>query len=318
VVVDETVAFSAEFGTLMICPAHAYGTPQDAEKFLKEKLSGFNGETSSIVICRAMQDETLKQFAPLVDRVVLNPFVSAGKREADAAESVWPGLDHPVLNKLRELRRIGGDKSLIAILNVDGEKWLHGNRAPSFEEVEWEACAVAGARFQGIAWRPQRGDLYEGRLNLLHAALQRHGTALAKARPVPWVACQDRNQPVTALYAPGRLFIVLLNPQYMSFEATGSGANGPVQVALDPQPRAVELHISLPPGAQLRRASTLSSRTVRPHAESGSVSVRARLTGGGEIIVCDIDGGPAGAPEGGRVGASPAARDDTASPIVPQ
>ena len=51
---------------LMVCPAHAYGTPDEAFLKAKQLLAAHPAqERSSVWVCRADQANTLERFAPL-------------------------------------------------------------------------------------------------------------------------------------------------------------------------------------------------------------------------------------------------------------
>lgn len=293
VFVDETVAGSPAFGTLLICPSHAYGTLDDAENVLKKKLADFPADRqSTIVVCRSDQSRTVKRFASKVDRIVVNPFLTFNESELapEADPAVWPKSEHMILRRLRQLRAEGGDSSLLAIIDLQGEKSLFGTRRPSFEEVEWQVLAAVGAGFQGIVWRPQRDNVFEGRLARLEASLNAHAKSLSTARPVPWARARDKSQPVSALRSGDRLFVVLLNPTFMNPAKRGAVESSTVELPLDPQPVTVDVECDLPAGVRLGSATTLAGRAVRVEADGPLARIRQRLTGGGEIVVYELAG----------------------------
>jgi hypothetical protein len=294
ILVEEGEAASPGFGTLMICPAHAHGTLDEAEKILKNRLREKPaGRPSSVVLCRANQVETLKRFAPLVDRVVLNPFALQERKGPEAGEVIWPGSDHPLLNQVRNLHRHAGAKPLLALVDVRGESSLFGDRRATFEEVKWESLAVLGANYRGLVWRGLDGCAFASRVRALEATLRERASEMDAAAPVAWVSAEDRDQPVAALVAGRRLFIVLLDRDYMK-PSVARADKEVYMLPLEPARRLVGVQVRPPDGVTVTTASTLSGRPVHVEGAGAVIRVNCRVEGGGELLICDLSGTVAG------------------------
>ena len=145
---------SQEFGLVMTCPAHAHGTPQQAMQKLKEILKDRPaGAPSAIWVCRSNLLQTLKEFAPLVDTICLNPFLFTCKNGPKPDDPIWPGLDHPFVNHLREIQANADHKDLLGGIYLTGDPQWFAKRQASFEEVRWMVFALVGAKFKGVIWR---------------------------------------------------------------------------------------------------------------------------------------------------------------------
>ena len=285
VIVRQSQVHDDAFGMVMGCPAHAHGTPKQAIAKLKRILRNRSSDlVSTIWVCRANQMHTVKRFAPLVDRVVINPFVFRSKKGLCKDDLIWPTFDHPQVNYLREVRKNGAGKALLACINVDGEPSRFARRAASFEEVKWMAYAAIGAHFQGVVWR---GDLphlpWLGRLKHLESLLQAQANGLGAAEPVKWVTDRDK-KPISALCSERSLFVVLLSPEYLA--------------QVDPHKTVVlpltqpEVHgrlvLAPPAGTKVMSAKTLSGMPVAIDVIEGRPQVNYVFTGAGEILIFSL------------------------------
>jgi len=121
--IPEQDAYGDAHGMLMICPAHKHGEIDQALATLKQKVADHpRYRMSSIWVCRADHLDTLDRFASLVDQVFINSLYWTSSDGPERDDIVWPGLDHPLVNNVREVRRHAAGKRLVACVNVHGEK----------------------------------------------------------------------------------------------------------------------------------------------------------------------------------------------------
>jgi len=291
--------YTPEQGMLMLCPAHAHGPKAEATDELIHLVSQNRScATTTIWVCRASQLATLREYAHRVDRVCINPFLNNSETAPQPGDLSWPGTDHPILNHLRAIHKVAPDRQLIACINIDGEKSRFGKRHSTFEETQWQILATIGSSFQGIAWRRKTDTLpYRERLDLLTANLLRHATDLAQTKPVDWVTVttardqplatdQLANQPIphSALCAKNRLFVVLLNPQYMQPKPSGTAVGLP----LPPPVQSCVVAVRPPPGTAIVSAKRIDGIPLSIASDGDRTLVPCRFAGGGTLIVFDF------------------------------
>jgi len=272
---------------VMRCPSHAHGTPEEACKKLKKILAARDpGRPATMWICRHKQIETLRRFGPMVDEIGVNPFAAEGMVGPRRGETIWPGWNHTIINRVREIRRITEGKRLLAAVDVGGESLWFPQRRASLEEIRWQVLAAIGANYQGIIWRgrPADGFVSEG-IKRLEELILAHADELGRARPVGWVA-EASAQPASALASNGTLFIVLLNPLYMK----PLPCRGGVELPLASKPRTV--HLTIRPSACLRIESgrTLAGHPVSVTEDGGVWHVDWTFRGGGEVLILPVSG----------------------------
>lgn len=278
---------SRENGMLMMCPGHMWGSPDEAARRLKEIAQMVpDDQIRSIWVCRINQISTLKRFGPMVDQVVLNPFVPAETQPSDARSAIWPGCDCALISTIRALRLAAGDRRLIACLNVGGEQECFRNRKASFEEVEWMIGAVVGGNFQGIAWRAQGPikDFFDGRLERRQQELAAYSKQLGVAKAVPW-AKTDGNVPVSCLWGQGCVIVVLLHPAYMQPDKDGL-----VSLPLEAQSAAGSVTLTLPAGLTAKSAQSLSGQKVELVRKGAATSFAFRFSGGFAAFAVQTEG----------------------------
>ncbi|MGE5608217.1 MAG: hypothetical protein ACM359_03095 [Bacillota bacterium] len=295
VTVAESQAQSAGFGMLMICPSHGHGAPDEAEAKLRLLLQNGSDQPATIWVCRSSQIETVIRFAPLVERVIVNPFGHFRVDRPKDSELYWPGINHPVLNGLEELRLAAGDRQLLACLDLEGEPGLFGGRSPSIEEIEWQVYAAIGTGYQGVVWRNRPDDPERAsRLKGLEGRLREIAAELGAAKPVRW-ACSTSGQPASVLWGRGHVFVVLLNPDYVVLKSPMDPSGG-VRLALEDREQRGEVRLTLPKGQMVVSARTLSGRSLSARMADGQTIVPYRFRGGGEIVICRLsERAPAGA-----------------------
>lgn len=286
--------YTPEQGMLMLCPAHAHGPKPEATAELIRLVARHRSLVpATIWVCRADQLNTLREFAPMVDRVCINPFVYGSSRGTAVLEPPWTGTSHPFLMQAQDIRLAASDRQIVACIDVDGRESRFGKRHPTFEEVQWMTLAAVGSGFQGIAWRGHADDLpYKDRLDLLTGNILRYGDELARAKPVEWATAAapphaDSAAPpapsphCSALLAENHLFIVLLHPRYVNV------LQHRLEVPLPPDPglatAVVEVH--LPPGTSILAAERLDGAPLAPESAGEGTRVACRFAGGGTLLV---------------------------------
>ena len=284
-IVPESQTYADSFGMVMICPAHAHGTPDEAMAKLKKILETFpSNQVSTIWVCRADQTNTLRKFAPVVDRIVVNTFALTSNLGPKKGDPIWPKFDHPFLNHIRELRNIAGKKNLLGCIDVAGESGYFKDRSISFEEIEWMVYALVGANYQGIVWRGNLDSLSWGnRLHQLESSLGQYSDTLGVAEVVNWVTTSTK-QPISALITKNYLFIVLLNTEHLKL----SEITKRVVLPLDTPDCRGSLSIQLPKGIRIISGKTLSGLPVKITHQDKSIQIPYHYRGGGEIIVLSL------------------------------
>lgn len=299
---------SPEQGMLMLCPAHAHGPKAEATAELIRLVAQHRSPApTTIWVCRNTQLETLREFAPMVDRVCINPFAYNSDRKAVIAEPPWAGTSHPVLVRPHNLRLAAPDRQLIACIDVDGEESRFGKRHPTFDEMQWMVLAAIGSGFQGIAWRGHVDTLpYRDQLDLLTNNILRHADELSRAHPVDSVTVtspaptglaqgqpdtdgQQANAPVplSAMQTRNHLYVVLLHPQIMLPQPgkstiplpLGTGSVRECSVALRP-----------PSGTTLVSVERLDGTPLTLQRDGDQFLVPCRFAGGGTMLVFSLKG----------------------------
>jgi len=291
-IIPEKEAYNeARTGMVMVCPSHKHGTTDQAFAKLQQLIADRpSSAVNTIWVCRTEQMVTLRHFAPIVDQVFVNPFVYRSDSAPPADSAVWSGLDHPVINGLRDIRMAAPNTRLIACVDLAGEDKLFGKARPGFDEVAWMTYAVIGAGFQGIVLRGMKhGNLQNGApFQDLIPALGTVAGELGRATPVKWAVGSPADQPVAILLSERKLFIVAIRPSFLhgtrhrraSFPDTG-------------QPVATTVAISPPEGINIHSPRVLSGLPfVAARVPNGDISLPLRFSGAGTILVLDVDRAP--------------------------
>lgn len=283
-------------GMLMLCPAHAHGSKAEATAELIRLVAQYRSPVpATIWVCRENQLETLREFAPMVDRVCINPFVHDSNRRTAIGEPPWAGTSHALLMQLQDIRLAAPDRQLIACIELNGEEYRFGGRQPTFEEVQWLALAAIGSGFQGIAWR---GDLasipYRDRLDIFAGNILRYADELSRTQSADWVAVasaaptdkvtgkqpSDVSVPCTAFLAKDHLFVVVLNPQYVHPKPHR------LEIPLPVEPSLCDFQVELrpPPGVVVVAAERLDGAAVPLRHEDSRILATCRFADGGTLL----------------------------------
>ena len=297
---------------LLDCPNHRFGGMNDGVREIKRRAAAQPpGSISFVQFCTSGQLRTIKQCADLVDVAAINPFVRTSQNPPDDDTLLWPGFDHPIVNRIRDLRSAAGENRLIARLDLQG--YGHGEgrffegRGPIFDEIHWLVYATIGSDFKGIVWLYWPSDpTLGGRIKHLETSLKRYRDDLGAARPVAWAAGPD-GQPVSALRSGKVLFVVLLNPSYMQIDDRTQVAKLPV----DPQLCEGVVECRLPADLQVVEGTTLSGIPVELDADGALVKAAYSFRSGGEILVLRLAGETTTETDGAQPALPP---DETGAP----
>jgi len=283
-VMQERNVYKKNNGMAMICPAHKHGTPQEAMKKLNGILKTWPKDKSvSIWVCRANQVATLKMFAPMGDRIIVNPFVISGKYGPKNANIIWPSYDHPCINHIREIVDASAMKPLVACLDVNGEPNHFKKRNASFEEIKWMAYAAIGAGFKGIVWRGNTSALpWAGKFRNFESMLSQYADELWHSKGANGIVAPP-GQPCSALVSENVLFIILLNPQYC-----GGWDKKTLILPIEDKPCRGTLTITTLPGKNIKTCKTINNRPIQLRREGEKVLLDFEYTGGGICYVIQL------------------------------
>jgi hypothetical protein len=258
-----------------------------------ELVSNPPAQKVTVFQCRGPQDEVLEAFRPVADQFIIFLFQHAGLRGPGPDDRVWPGIDHPLLNRLREVPPQAGKARVHAIIHVLGEEtsvWgLDEKRGIRFEEVQWMVVAVMGGDYGGFLWRTDVNiSPWPDRLRALETAIRANAEDLGNASAVVGWVEGPPGQPLTTRCSDKKLFIFLLHPDYMSFDPGGRSIREPVE-ARDCQGQVV---IHPPEGWRVESGRCLSGATLKLDRDGAVLRTRYCFRGGGEILILDLKGSP--------------------------
>lgn len=285
-IISESAVYAKSSGMLMICPAHNHGTPEEAMAKLKGLLHECpEDQNPTVWVCRANQIQTLAMFAPVVDQVVINPFVVFEEVGPEKNDDIWPKYNHPIINQIRQIRKVtGNDKRVLACVDLRGEPKHFSERQASFEEVQWMIFSLIGARYDGVVWRARKGNLpWQGRLRRLEDNLQSCAASLGAARAVGW-AKEAEGKPISTLASKDHLYICLLNQNYMQIVE----GKDTIRLPLDPQRPKFDIVLSPPAGTHVVSGRTLSGVPLALEQAENTTTVNHRLSGGGEMLIFEL------------------------------
>jgi len=268
-------------------------TPSSVDQTVKMLSERHKTHKAAAYLCAGDHIAAIKVLLPLVDEFVVVPFHGASDEKPAVDELTWPGYDHPLINRLRQVRRLTQGKRLNAALLASfvspARVWGVGaERNTKFEEVQWMMFAVVGADWDGIVWYDfdvTRGQFaqFAPRVTQIADALEQHGSDLGSASPMRWVQ-SSQGQPVSALCSGRTLFVVLLNPEYFALNAEGTGVCSPEE----PTERKGELLIKIPAGRAVTSGAFLLGQPVDITHDKDIVRVKYSFTGGGDLIVLNL------------------------------
>ncbi len=248
--------------------------------------------------CRGPQDEVLEAFRPVADQFIIFLFHHASLRAPGPDDRVWPGVNHPLLNRIRDVPPIAGGARVYALIHVLGEEtavWgLNAERGVRFEEVQWMAVAVMGGDYGGILWRTDVNiSPWPDRLHALETAIRAYSDDLGNSSAVVGWVEGPPGQPITTRCSDKKLFIFLLHPDYMSFDPAGKSIREPVE-ARDCQGQVV---IHPPESWRVESGRTLSGAPLKLDREGAVLRTHYYFRGGGEVLILDLKGSATSATE---------------------
>ena len=247
------------------------------------------GTTVTLNQCQGPQDDVIRCFEGVADRLAIFVFCKTDAPGPGPEEVVWPHVDSPIVNRVRQIPRLAKTMRVYGTvpLKEDTNNHIWGRdkqRPPSFEEVQFMAIAVIGADYSGIIWKGGFADFTEAaRSTTFEAAIRKYADDLGRAEAVGWVSA-PLGQPVTARFSGQKVFIMLLNPDYMNLGLDGV-------IVLPEHARSVEgdATVTLPQGLSVKACRYLMGGLIPLDTASGTVTVRYGFDGGGEMLIFDLE-----------------------------
>jgi hypothetical protein len=241
----------------------------------------------TVIICRGAQEQMIKDFWDVSDQYIFEALFRKPEWSPPPKDTlIWPGFDHPMINYVRKIRMASSDKkAIVSVPMTCREVWgVPRERPELFDELKWMTMAVIGANYQGILWgHVRREEEWNQMVQELTSQLKPHAADLGAATPVDWVKAPE-GQPVSALASDRKLFITLLNTDYMKVNADRTRISG----ALNPGRRQGRLKLSLPAGFTADAAATLDGLPVEITQDMDGLTCAYDFTAGGEMIIVTI------------------------------
>lgn len=238
----------------------------------------------AVIICRGNQERPIKDYWDVADEFIFEALFLQPDWNAPPSDTLlWPGYDHPMINYLRKIRNVTyGKHVIVSVPMTSRELWgVPRERPELFDELRWMAMAVIGADYQGMLWgHVRREPQWNEMLRELTAQIEAHASDLGAAEPVGWVKAPD-GQPVSALASENKLFITLLNTDYMKVSEDKQRISG----ALNPGRCRGTLAIDLPAGISADSAATLNDSPVTIERTDKGLICPYDFAAGGEMIV---------------------------------
>ncbi len=241
------------------------------------------------------QVEMLQAFSEDADICDVWLFANPSKRRPRDDDVIWPGYDNPVINRVREVRTVTLGQRVLAVMQgwgnaVKRSPWgIRPYRHITSEEVTWHTLAVVGAGYDGILWGWEWDKRTQSKhLKRLTESLEEYLTDIGSALIVPWAQVSE-DQPVSVLFSDKKLFIVLLNPAYMTVSPDGTK----IQVPTSGMRRSGQLTLQIPPGYKIESGQYVSGFPVVMRREKDVINVDYRYSAGGELLIFPIKPLPA-------------------------
>jgi len=241
----------------------------------------------TIIICRGAQERAIKDFWDVSDQYIFEALFMKPEWEKPPEDTlIWPGFDHPMVNYVRKIRTAtAGKPTIVSVPMTCREVWgVPRERPELFDELKWMTMATIGANFQGILWgHVRREEQWNQLLQELTKQLKVHAADLGTAACVDWVKAPE-GQPVSALASKNKLFITLLNTDYMRVSDDKKEIVG----TLNPGRRQGTLTIKLPAGITANTVTTLDGSPVKLTQGKDGLTCSYDLTAGGDMIIVTL------------------------------
>ncbi len=268
----------------------------DPSKTLKQFKRGAHDYRVHTRICQSSTSMQLRQakiFKAYSDSTDIWIFHNISKNAPTNRDTIWPRYDNPVINQVRDVRAAvpkhklfatGYSKNGVSPNTIDVIWGITRYRKPMFDELKWQLLAVIGANYDGFLWGQLSGN---EKLKSLVKGIGEHLADIGSARIVPWTQVSD-DQPVSVLLSDKKLFVVLLNPAYMTLSSDGKR----IKVPISGIRRSGQLTLKIPSEYKIESGKYLSGVPVRVRREKGGVHIDYRYSGGGELLVFSITHSP--------------------------
>jgi len=241
----------------------------------------------TVIICRGAQEQAIKDFWDVSNQYILEALFMTPEWNPPPEDTlIWPGFDHPMVNYVRKIRMATqGKPTIVSIPMTCREVWgVPRERPELFDELKWMTMVTIGANVQGILWgHVRREEEWNKMLGELTKQIKAHAADLGVATAVEWVKAPE-GQPVSALASRNKLFITLLNTDYMRVNEDKSGISG----TSNPGHRQGTLALKLPAGVTAEAATTLDGSPVKLTQDKDGLTCPYDFASGGEMIIITI------------------------------
>ncbi len=243
-----------------------------------------------MLFCARVASETVKKTVQRADEIGIRVFNHAVLGRPKPGCRIWPGYDNPLINNLRELRMATAGKPTYATIpyysgQVPG---IRGKRRIIFEEYKWMVLAAIGAEYDGILWgHGYTPTGHAKQLPRLEGLLVAYAEDLGQARIVGWASnATVSGQAVSVLSSRRKLFVVLLNKDYMAIGEDRETITFPLEES------ACEgaVTITPPAGVSVKSGKTLYGMHVPVAQDGRSFVVKYSFSGGGEMLILNLSG----------------------------
>jgi len=266
---------------------NAFHVPEETGDILNSIDQEEDRRPVTVIICRGDQKGAVQDYRSACDQFIMEAlFMTPSRKAPDEDDVLWPGVDHLVVNYLREVRKFTEGERVIVAVPMTAREILGTSRTRSelFPELEWMVYATIGADFDGIIWGHVRNERWwQRRLHEFETRLKRYAADLNEAAPVDWVTA-DGGQPCSALATQDRLFVLLLNPEYMKVGPDGKRVVVPVG---SPEGDCT-VYVDPPEGVGVAQGVTLRGDPVELREEGRRPAAKVHYGGGGAMLVFDL------------------------------
>lgn len=291
---SEQEVLKQENGMVMKYPYYApgvsftplYGSKQAAMTEFKRRLSIWPNSCKTTWATRVNLYQAVRDFSPLVDRMVVNPFARLETTlPALVPQSVFSGFEHPFLVQMQALANLGPEVKLMHCINLRGEKMRFSReRGPSFEEIKWMIIASIGSDCHGLVWRCKpESPLTARRVAQLRRNLDIMKPTLSSARPFSLASSVTASLPTTVLQSQSSILVAVLNPNYCRLGADGS--------VLSPFPSNYQVFscgFELPPRVAVTKAHTFDGRPLDFTQTGARIVLSTIIAGGADLLILEV------------------------------
>jgi len=266
---------------------NAFHLTKSTQEVIDSIVAQPNRSYVTVIICRGDQAGAIKNFWDVSNQYILEALFMKPDWEKPPEDTlIWSGFDHPMVNYVRKIRiATVGKPTIVSVPMTCREVWgVPRERPELFDELKWMTMATVGANYQGILWgHVRREEQWNQQLQELTNQLKAHATDLGTATCVDWVKATE-GQPISVLASKNKLFVTLLNVDYMKVSDDKKEIAG----VFNPGRRQGTLTLNLPADVAADAAITLDGSPVKLTQGKDGLTCPYDFTSGGEMIIITI------------------------------